>query len=152
MATTLMGFGCLVESSLFTSTPYYTIIIRIHCLILWAIWQLYLQLIQGFKNCVCVGWEIFAIDILEFYLKIMCLVPLLSFIKIMILNLIVFQVASFTNKKQAIISYKKFVLKTYNLDVQEGLAFGFGLGMIILVVFYTYPIRGVAISLSFLNI
>ena len=90
MATTLMGFGCLVESSLFTSTPYYTIIIRIHCLILWAIWQLYLQLIQGFKNCVCVGWEIFAIDILEFYLKIMCLVPLLSFIKIMILNLIVF--------------------------------------------------------------
>ncbi|KAK7843585.1 abc transporter b family member 11 [Quercus suber] len=37
-------------------------------------------------------------------------------------------VASFTGEKQAIISYKKFVLKAYNSGVQEGLASGLGLG------------------------
>ena len=119
---------------------------------LWAIRQLYLQLIQGLdpqknkeiknkiqglKNYVCAGWEIFATNILEFYLEIMCLVLLLIFIKIMILKLIVVKVASFTGKEQTIISYKKFVLKAYSSGVQEGLASGFGLGTVMLVVFCT---------------
>ena len=70
----------------------------------------------------------------------MCLVLLLSFIKIMTLNLIVVQVASFTGEKQAIISYKKLVLKAYNSGVQEGLASGLGLGTALFVVFCTYAL------------
>nr|XP_023893066.1 ABC transporter B family member 11-like isoform X1 [Quercus suber]XP_023893067.1 ABC transporter B family member 11-like isoform X1 [Quercus suber] len=49
-------------------------------------------------------------------------------------------VASFTGEKQAIISYKKFVLKAYNSGVQEGMASGFGLGTAMLVVFCTYAL------------
>ncbi|KAK4559526.1 hypothetical protein RGQ29_008657 [Quercus rubra] len=49
-------------------------------------------------------------------------------------------VASFTGEKQAIISYKKFVLKAYNSGVQEGLASGFGLGTAMFVVFCTYAL------------
>ncbi|KAG2697817.1 hypothetical protein I3760_07G123500 [Carya illinoinensis] len=49
-------------------------------------------------------------------------------------------VASFTGEKQAIINYNKFLVKAYESGVHEGLASGFGLGMVMLVVFCSYAL------------
>ncbi|KAL9397183.1 hypothetical protein Peur_011436 [Populus x canadensis] len=49
-------------------------------------------------------------------------------------------VASFTGEKQAISNYKKFLVTAYNSGVQEGLAAGVGLGIVMLVVFCSYAL------------
>ncbi|KAH8517134.1 hypothetical protein Peur_048355 [Populus x canadensis] len=49
-------------------------------------------------------------------------------------------VASFTGEKQAISNYKKFLVTAYNSGVQEGLAAGVGLGIVMLVVFFSYAL------------
>ncbi|KAJ6710158.1 ATP-DEPENDENT PERMEASE MDL1 MITOCHONDRIAL [Salix koriyanagi] len=49
-------------------------------------------------------------------------------------------VASFTGEQQAISNYKKFLVTAYNSGVQEGLATGLGLGIVMLVVFCSYAL------------
>ncbi|KAB1228135.1 ABC transporter B family member 4 [Morella rubra] len=49
-------------------------------------------------------------------------------------------VASFTGEKLAIANYSKFLVKAYNSGVHEGLASGFGLGIVMLVVFCSYAL------------
>ncbi|XP_059435947.1 ABC transporter B family member 21-like [Corylus avellana] len=49
-------------------------------------------------------------------------------------------VASFTGEKQAITKYNKFLVKAYKSGVHEGLATGFGLGTLMLVVFLSYSL------------
>ncbi|KAE8008382.1 hypothetical protein FH972_004901 [Carpinus fangiana] len=49
-------------------------------------------------------------------------------------------VASFTGEKQAITKYNKFLVKAYKSGVHEGLATGFGLGSLMLVVFLSYSL------------
>ncbi|KAJ7008064.1 ABC transporter B family member 11-like [Populus alba x Populus x berolinensis] len=49
-------------------------------------------------------------------------------------------VASFTGEKQAISNYKKFLVTAYNSGVNEGLAAGVGLGIVMLVVFCSYAL------------
>ncbi|CAJ1940686.1 unnamed protein product [Sphenostylis stenocarpa] len=47
-------------------------------------------------------------------------------------------VASFTGEKQAIAQYNKYLTKAYRVGVQEGLAGGFGFGLVRLFVYCTY--------------
>ncbi|PRQ39611.1 putative xenobiotic-transporting ATPase [Rosa chinensis] len=49
-------------------------------------------------------------------------------------------VASFTGEKQAITKYNNSLTKAYKSGVQEGLASGLGLGMVVLVVFCSYAL------------
>ncbi|KAH9731007.1 ABC transporter B family member 11 [Citrus sinensis] len=49
-------------------------------------------------------------------------------------------VASFTGEKQAMSNYKKFLVTAYKSGVQEGLAAGIGLGMVMLIVFCSYAL------------
>lgn len=49
-------------------------------------------------------------------------------------------VASFTGEKQAMSDYKKFLVIAYNSGVQEGLAAGTGLGVVMLIVFCSYAL------------
>ncbi|GMY17158.1 ABC transporter B family member 11-like [Fagus crenata] len=49
-------------------------------------------------------------------------------------------VASFTGEKQAITKYNKFLVKAYKAGIHEGLAAGFGLGTVMLVVFCSYSL------------
>ncbi|KAI4383199.1 hypothetical protein MLD38_009066 [Melastoma candidum] len=47
-------------------------------------------------------------------------------------------VASFTGERQAIASYNKFLVDAYKSGVHEGLAAGFGLGAVMLIIFGSY--------------
>uniref|UniRef100_A0A2N9HC14 Uncharacterized protein n=1 Tax=Fagus sylvatica TaxID=28930 RepID=A0A2N9HC14_FAGSY len=49
-------------------------------------------------------------------------------------------VASFTGEKQAITNYNKFLVKAYKAGIHEGLAAGFGLGTVMLVIFCSYSL------------
>lgn len=49
-------------------------------------------------------------------------------------------VASFTGEKQAITNYNKFLVSAYKSGVYEGTAAGFGLGMVMLVIFCSYAL------------
>ncbi|KAF5733430.1 ATP binding cassette subfamily B4 isoform 1 [Tripterygium wilfordii] len=49
-------------------------------------------------------------------------------------------VASFTGEKHAISEYNKLLVSAYKSSVSEGLANGFGIGMVMLVVFATYAL------------
>uniref|UniRef100_A0A9I9CUG2 ABC transporter B family member 21-like n=1 Tax=Cucumis melo TaxID=3656 RepID=A0A9I9CUG2_CUCME len=49
-------------------------------------------------------------------------------------------VASFTGEKQAVSSYKKFLVNAYRSGVQEGLAVGVGFGTIFAVLFFSYSL------------
>lgn len=58
----------------------------------------------------------------------------------MVHNLIPLQVASFTGEKQAISNYNKFLVTAYKSGVQEGLAAGLGLGVVMLIIFCSYAL------------
>ncbi|KAH9620348.1 hypothetical protein KSS87_015951, partial [Heliosperma pusillum] len=49
-------------------------------------------------------------------------------------------VASFTGEKQAIAEYNKSILDAYRAGVQEGLAAGSGLGVVMFIVFCSYAL------------
>ncbi|KAL0539171.1 hypothetical protein IC582_023352 [Cucumis melo] len=49
-------------------------------------------------------------------------------------------VASFTGEKQAIRSYKKFLVHAYKSGVKEGLGGGIGIGMVMMIVFCSYSL------------
>ncbi|KAJ4727918.1 ABC transporter B family protein [Melia azedarach] len=49
-------------------------------------------------------------------------------------------VASFTGEKQAISNYNKFLVTAYKSGVQEGLAAGLGLGVVMLIIFCSYAL------------
>ena len=48
------------------------------------------------------------------------------------------QVASFTGEKQAIAQYNQYLIKAYRVGVQEGVAGGFGFGLVRLFIYCTY--------------
>ncbi|KAI8523080.1 hypothetical protein RHMOL_Rhmol13G0046700 [Rhododendron molle] len=50
------------------------------------------------------------------------------------------QVASFTGDKQVVIKYAKSLVDAYKSGIQEGLATGFGFGVILCVIFCTYSL------------
>lgn len=50
------------------------------------------------------------------------------------------QVASFTGEKQAIANYNNSLIKAYNSGVQEGLASGFGMGSVMLIMMCSYAL------------
>lgn len=56
----------------------------------------------------------------------------------LIIDFLIFQVASFTGEKRAIDIYNKLLVGAYKAGVSEGFASGFGLGTVSLVVFSTY--------------
>lgn len=50
----------------------------------------------------------------------------------------IFQVASYTGEKRAISNYNKFLVTAYKAGVREGIFAGFGIGIVMLVVFCSY--------------
>lgn len=50
------------------------------------------------------------------------------------------QVASFTGERRAVDKYEKSLHKVYKAGVQEGLAAGLGVGLSVLVMFFSYAL------------
>jgi ATP-binding cassette subfamily B (MDR/TAP) protein 1 len=53
---------------------------------------------------------------------------------------LIFQVASFTGEKRAINIYNQLLVIAYRSGVQEGIFSGFGVGVVMLIVFCSYAV------------